>query len=570
MSIFDIDHIINGTPKKRLINAYEKMKENYTESSAQDFLNTYNNESLSFLLENSRMIFSEPYYGCKYYTEAMINNCHCAFTALEKEHEKIQNYLEENGSIMDGHQKEMYISLESSIQTLLDHTKNTRIYATYIKEKIDDRFEEKLSNLVLEYTKSDVKDEKEIIELFESVDNPIIFFTYAPYIMEMTNSTTLYSMVKDYCEKCSIPTSYDEDKWTTFVESVICGNKLSLDKVYHEAVNSIQNRDIRFIFEYFMNTSLNNVLNELVEEHVKESDVIYISPVSAINNIFFNIQESSLDVLENEEFKNKIDTYKGIIYESTLDIIITEYQQCDSTEEDALGYSIITESMSLDNAFDYINTQYSENNLYIEEDADDDVDDMDIENLDREIGGQIPGKKIKAPEPKNLSNKIQFNAMDKEVKWQQKNADRKQKGQELKNAAAAATAIPKNVMNDIKAQIREMDKADDERRKKYMTEPGFRKKAFRNLKLALLYGGTASVKLAFVPYVAFIRHLSKKKDRRIRNELVRELKTEIKVCEEKINDANARSDEQEKYRLIRIKDRLDAELARVKVNSKYV
>ena len=60
------------------------------------------------------------------------------------------------------------------------------------------------------------------------------------------------------------------------------------------------------------------------------------------------------------------------------------------------------------------------------------------------------------------------------------------------------------------------------------------------------------------------------KDRRIRNETIRELNTEIKICEEKINDANANNDTQEKYRLIRIKDQLDAEMVRVKTNSKYV
>ena len=56
----------------------------------------------------------------------------------------------------------------------------------------------------------------------------------------------------------------------------------------------------------------------------------------------------------------------------------------------------------------------------------------------------------------------------------------------------------------------------------------------------------------------------------MKNELVREIGTEIKICEEKINDANANGDTKEKYRLMRIKDQLDAELVRVKVNSKYV
>jgi len=84
------------------------------------------------------------------------------------------------------------------------------------------------------------------------------------------------------------------------------------------------------------------------------------------------------------------------------------------------------------------------------------------------------------------------------------------------------------------------------------------------------YGTAANIKLALIPTVAICRHWSKKKNLRIRNELVRELQTEIKICEEKINDANMREDKDEKYRLMRIRDRLDAEMIRVKTNSKYV
>lgn len=570
MSIFDIDHIISGTAQKRLLNGYEKMRKNYTESSAQEFLSTYNNEPLSFLLENSRMIFSEPYFGCSYYKEAIMNNACCAFTALEGEYEKIQNYLEENGSVMNESQKSIYTDLESSTKTLLEHTKNTRIYASYIKESIDDRFEEKLSNAVLEYTRLENKDEGSLIQLFESVTNPVVFFTYAPYIMEMTKSTSMYDMVETFCEKASVPEAYDEIQWKTFVESVICGNKLSLDNSYTEAVNSIRNRDVRIIFEYFMHTSLDGKLSELVEEHVNENDVIYKSSISAVNNIFYDMMEASIDQEDNDEFKNQIDVYRGIAYESTLDILVAEYQTTDNTADEARGYSVLNESLTIENAFEKLNALYTESIVYTESEEDEDVSDDDIDVMDREIGGPVAGKKPQAPTPKNRLNKIQFDAMDREAKWQQKRSIRQQKGQDVRNAAKAVTAIPLNVLKSMKSQVKSLDELDDERRKKYMTEPGFRKKAFRNLKIAILYGTAANIKLALVPTVAMCRHFSKKKNLRIRNELIRELQTDIKVCEEKIADANAAGDTKEKYRLMRIKDKLDAELVRVKTNSKYV
>ena len=57
---------------------------------------------------------------------------------------------------------------------------------------------------------------------------------------------------------------------------------------------------------------------------------------------------------------------------------------------------------------------------------------------------------------------------------------------------------------------------------------------------------------------------------KVRNEFVAELDTEIKVCEEKINDANSQGDQQQKYQLMRLKDKLSIERERVIANSKYI
>lgn len=160
--------------------------------------------------------------------------------------------------------------------------------------------------------------------------------------------------------------------------------------------------------------------------------------------------------------------------------------------------------------------------------------------------------------------------MDKEVKQRRKLSELRQKGQETLNAAKASLQLPKNVIDEVKGMVRKLDEWDDERRKKYITEPGFRKKIFKNLKLSILYGTAAQVSLSLLPITIAARTLSKKKNIRMRNELARELETEIKVCDEKINDANANNDTQEKYRLMRIKDQLEAERIRVRTNSKYI
>ena len=73
MALVNYDKIINGTSSKRIINGYNTMKDNYTEESANDFLNVYSNEPLSAVLENSRLIFSEPYQGSKFYSSHILD-----------------------------------------------------------------------------------------------------------------------------------------------------------------------------------------------------------------------------------------------------------------------------------------------------------------------------------------------------------------------------------------------------------------------------------------------------------------------------------------------------------------
>lgn len=67
-----------------------------------------------------------------------------------------------------------------------------------------------------------------------------------------------------------------------------------------------------------------------------------------------------------------------------------------------------------------------------------------------------------------------------------------------------------------------------------------------------------------------INVISKQKDKRMVNELSAELDTEIRVCEEKIQDAGSRGDNKTKYELMRIRDKLKAEKTRVATNSKVI
>lgn len=577
MSLVNIDKIINGTPRKRILNAYNTMKENYNEQTAQEFKDVYIKESLSSILESSRLIFSEPYFGLDYYKEVMETVSDCGFSHLYEESDKIHGYLEDNEELMSTEQRKIYEEATSLVDDLLAHRKNATLFADYIKEHVDDSFESNLLSLVESYRK-DSKDENvdAIIECFESVENPLVYFTYSPFICKLIGESGKGSKISSLAFKfCSESVDESEDSWTNFTESVICMNKLKNDSSYLEAMQYIPSKNDKIIFEYFMDVDISEKLEEM-RETVVTDDVTSPDPVSAVNRVFSSITESVDE--KNIERKTFLDTLEGIAYESTLNILLAEYQESNDTKQIATGYTLIKEELSIDDAFEKTVSLYQEKvGTYMEsseKEDEEDVSDEDIDNVDNDNDDkekkESTGKKPKAPEAKNLANRIQIKAMDKEAKQMKNRSIRQQKGQEAKNAAKAVVQIPKNVVDSIKDQVHKIDEADDERRKNFMTTPGFRKKAFQNLKLAILYGTAAQAKLALVPVVAIGRHFSKEKDRRIRNETVREIQTEIRVCEEKISDANSNGDQKEKYRLMRIKDQLDAELIRVKTNSKYV
>ena len=378
-----------------------------------------------------------------------------------------------------------------------------------------------------------------------------------------------------------------KSEFESYIESVFLVSKLFDDAVYEESVREVPNVTIRSIFTGYHKESAREQINNIVTEHVSEMETFYASPKASVNKIFNDVLD---DAIYEEEFREAKEYCLGlqkIAYDKLSDIILYEYLDTTDLESPVSSYSFFSENTTIEEAMQMIIEKVNEINeelSYISEEEDNDLDKElekyekefdeknkdDDKNIDKSDAEKYEPKKVDAPKPKNLSNKIQFKAQDAEVKQMKKMGEKELKGQERKNALKAVAQLPKNIIDNIKKQIHKVDEKDDERRIKYMTEPGFRKKAFRNLKLAIMYGSAAQIKLAFVPITALTRHFSKEKDRRIRNELLNKLETEIKICDEKINDANSEGDKNEKYQLMRIKAKLERERLRVRTNSRYI
>lgn len=567
MSI-DIERIINGTPDKRIVNAYNTLKNDYTEENAGRYKEVYSNESVKSILDNAEIIFSEPYFGTKFFIDLVNSPWAIWFTRVEEIQDKVISFFDTHSSKMNDTQRNLLTELVEAISRK-SREKNTINYAYYIRDNIGS-IEPDLLDAVSNEKTMVVED-----TILENIDNIIVLFTYLPYVANVFYPETLDKIAEHLLVACDINNDFDNEMWSTYIECVIMANKLSKDKGWLEAVhNNINNRSLRQLLREFINTDLNEVIRTMNVKRVK-SVPHHVSIESAIDDQLLNMEFGDMNFEENSITKKGFEDYTRIAFEKTSEHIGIEYSYTNNTESTIEGYSLFRESCSLDDAYTYISA-------FVEaEETNFEVDNKDNREYlastakapkakDNSGSSRDYVANTKAPKSKNIANNIQYKAMDAEAKQMALFGKVAKTGQDVVNAGKAVMALPMNVVKEIKKVSDDLDKADDNRRKAFMTDPGFRKKSFHNLKMAIMYGTAVQINLALLPILLIIRHFSKDKDIRIRNELIREIETEIKVCEEKITDASSAGDNKEKYRLIRIKEKLLAELARVKSNSKYV
>ena len=597
MSFVNKEKILNANPLKRLLIGYEKLKENFTEEAAYSYMSLYKDQPLSFLLENSELIFKEPYYGYDFYKTLMEgeNVEYPLFHQYDIEKGKVQNYLDQNKEKMSIKQEEMYEDLLSCLKDQEEKFKNCKTVCGYLQGEYPQLNTDipELCDDLYDYNKCCTRGERDIVsrkikDKMCNIPNSA-YNLYAPFVNRATHDPSLIarSDMEEIKDASVFRGENYKSEFESYIESVFLVSKLFDDAVYEESVREVPNVTIRSIFTGYHKESAREQINNIVTEHVSQMETFYASPKASVNKIFNDVLD---DAIYEEEFREAKEYCLGlqkIAYDKLSDIILYEYLDTTDLESPVSSYSFFSENTTVEEAMQMIIEKVNEINeelSYISEEEDNDLDKElekyekefdeknkdDDKNIDKSDAEKYEPKKVDAPKPKNLSNKIQFKAQDAEVKQMKKMGEKELKGQERKNALKAVAQLPKNIIDNIKKQIHKVDEKDDERRIKYMTEPGFRKKAFRNLKLAIMYGSAAQIKLAFVPITALTRHFSKEKDRRIRNELLNKLETEIKICDEKINDANSEGDKNEKYQLMRIKAKLERERLRVRTNSRYI
>lgn len=579
MALVDVNTILNSNPTKRLRIAFNNLKQNYTVENAEAYKKMYEGAPLSFIIENSRYIFSEPMFGYNFYKEHVIENPYALmFENYEDEILKISTYITECGDKVPSKQKEMYNLLCSEMEKKYNDTYSTRMILRHANtdEYVQESYETLIDlvyGLTKEYNESKVDT---IATIINTTKSPDLFFALTPYVVALENTGNcdylIMNNVSKFLTECKVTNKcIDVDDWRHFIESVVIVSKLYQDKIYTEAASKLH-KTTRIILEAISMESITDQLNELFIEHVTDTpkensfnesafNTYYSSPSRAVMQIFDDDNYYSIMAEENTMIKEN----RSLLYETAIDIIdkyVTfEYAFSDKPDDEIGGYNFFEEGTTLETAF----------NIFTE------AKDEKISNgygMPSDSVASTAGLKQKNvahhPNASSLTTKIQNKAMDFDVRHNQVLSKIRKGYENVKCATKAVLNAPKDIVNEIKHGVEEWDKWDDDKRREYIKKPGSRKKLFKRLRLALLYGVAGMTNLALIPVVFTVRHYSKIKDMRIRNDLARELDTEIKVCDEKIADAGANGDSKAKYKLMRIKSQLEKEAARVKSNSKLI
>lgn len=593
--------ILNGTPSKMIKSAYEKLRANYSKSGSFEFYNLYKPQDLLTIYNNSRYIFAEPYRGLGFFTHAVTSVQH--LDRIMVEYTKLLDYFAENKDQMDEDQKLQYQDSLNYIQEYITDLEPVLALKAMLQVDSDNYDNETLNSdacIVDElysylYKLDDMcrpdDDESEEYDYIISQMDELLFqidnLCYLPDILNIFTRTfdlsvSLFKYLKGvYTSNPTTLEDYCRDIYVSNIfKRIIASTKMRRHMEYcaHEQLR-LKMMEITY-------TPDETLIAKLKEKTVSSDDVVYAGTQNAVNDIFFGEDlNDSLYKDQNEDIKQNITATESAMLSIVSDFmtydLITEGAESDINIENGL-LQFYNESEGTDyqqfNLKSQVNDIISNKALAIYEDG------IDFNHKDNKPSATLKNdsvkdnddsdsadKKSKPVKPKmSLNRKIQEKAIDANIAANKKGATMKKAKQEVRNTATALGKIPAGIINAAKNTIESWDKMDDAKRKEYISKPGNRKKVFRVLRIGLTYYVTAiTTPLLTIAYFIY-RSFSKEKDIRIRNELCHELEAEIKICEEKANDANSQGDNKKKYELIRIKDKLEAELVRVRANSSYI
>lgn len=606
--------IINGTPRKVIQLAYEAMKEDHNEVTAKDFYETYASYDIPVLLENSRYIFAEPIYGTEFYRSFMESGC-IPFSSYMEEREKIKELMVNQDSSMNESTKKWYTSLYESVDQLCERHKNCAVMEQTLSENQDcvNRF------ITEAYKRLHGADNQSVlVEAYQELSPlaKILYLTETATRLDMEYE--LIETINSFPTDCIATESMND--FSNGMDLILLMNRIGKDSVIQEAVANFENVHLRMIYRGLTKESALELLQEAMENHLDEVPGDMDLPMDETVNYLLEKAIDDEDGFYTEsgkvgEFTNTLRKY--ILYEHCLSEVIEEAAVASSdaitdqsvVKEFALAQGFDPLTVTVDDAIimmteavselrehlsDLIHVSYlkeyrddgkqtnlmrrtasnilEEENSKASKNGKSDQWKKDIrDELSDDEKEKSEEKEEKPIMPKqDLHTKVQSVALDADVKAKTVGGKVKKIATDIKQTGKAVLRVPGNLVNGVKSMISDFNAWDDNRKKAEILKPGFRKGFWSKFRTVLTYGISFAINPLLVIVTYMCRTAAREKNKYLRNELALELQTEIKVVSAKIEDANSKGDNSQKYQLMRIQDKLEKERIRVISNSKYV
>lgn len=639
----DVDRVLNGTFHKRLLNAYNSLKDNMNDETIEDFYTVYKDGRLSDILNHADIIFREPVKGLDF-IDNLFNNPYVFIPPYKRKDVNDKLMLTFKGicenTRLPEEQKKRYDEALQNISNSCYDRKNTIILS---RVETDNHFVDSVNTL---YDELNQESKNNII--IDLVNN---FFVdsinggrvrnnlpYAFDILPMVNMGLLSRIVEYTLSDENI--CYDNIAWIKL---------LSYDHI-NDKLLRCGNHWLERRLNYIKNNSIKSILSKLTS---LDGNTYFINSFydakSAISYLFDDDEtvDTCKDLLNQKKSVSLIKT-KSLL-ESIHESVYREYldKSLHDDCENPLVHELIGHNdVTIEHAFDYLDDKIGdlgEELFILNESIMDDIDSsimyeftndgtpttvirnhykifreekkvdknppseddlrkLEEENDDFENDDEVDTSNVKktkeidnpksddtnnklvertpkdTPEkPKeSLTRKIQNKAVDADVKMQKGMSNAQQGIKEVKNAVKAVARIPGNIIDGIKGKLDEWNKMDEDKRKAKMLEPGYRNDVHKRIMKLIKYGAAwkflgplLSIKAWFISkvYRGTIGKSIEKRNIRLRNELIAELDAEIEITNEKIQDAGSSGDQKQKYQLMRIKKKLEAERVRVQTNS---
>ena len=628
MPDFDKQRIIQGTPSKRIRLAHAALLESPSEENVEHLYETYSEiDDVQTLLDNSRYIFSEPKKGLPFYKSLMESGC-IPFLSYYNEKEKVKEFLFTYQERMNSTTESVYKELLEFVEELYDTHKNCLVVEHTLREDPDI-----VTHFCTEAYKT-ICGRGSRTDLEEAFQQLSPFGKILHATERATDLDLEYEIGVDLQDLYTEASAQEDmDSYSQTMDLHLLMGKISQDAPIMESCRKFENKHLNMNFAGLANQDFVDAMAESVLLTMPIPDMEHddFPLLESVEQMYEDVLSDSSYCVSPEKLQD-YDTClkKYIAYEHVLDYVLADETFFEGTDlcveyelvsryayergydPDTVTYSdavlLMTEAVAeleetLHSFLEYNDdgtqtsvmrrhasnlretdgnpkneksNRWKENSKDSQKDSSDDASENEDEadKIADEENGNEEGESTSKEKPKmakqDLHTKIQAKALDADVKAKGMGAKVKKLGSDVVQTGKAVLKVPMNIVNGIKGVISGWNKMSEDKKKEEMLKPGYRKMIYANLKKALTYGIAGMINPLLMIVVFFAQKASAEKNIYIRNELAMELQTEIKICDAKISDAESSGNHKDKYRLMRIKDKLEKERVRVIVNAKHI